>query len=227
MQYNQFCPIAKTAEILGEKWTILILRELLLGGRRFNELQRGLSFISPTLLSSRLDKLAGLGLILKKKISGQKGYEYFTTKSCRELLPIFMQMGEWGMRWTYSRLSDHEYDMELLVLYLERSIIVDQLPSGRTTVKFKFIDLNENAHWWIVIDDEKKELCVKDPGHDVDVYITTDVKTMVDVWMGSESYRGAEQKGKMSIVGESFFTRKVNAWLKDSEFKGLPAASEI
>jgi DNA-binding HxlR family transcriptional regulator len=227
MKYGQFCPVAKTAEILGEKWTILIIRELLMGATRFNQLQRGLNLISPTLLSSRLDKLEDLGLVIKKKSSSLKGYEYFTTKSCKELLPVIKMMGEWGMMWTFSSVTDDDYDMELLMLYLERSISTDDLPDGETTIKFKFVDLDKNAQWWIVVHDGKKDLCMKDPGKEVDVYITTDVPTMIDVWMGQASYRGAEKNGEMKIIGHKLLTKKVNSWLKDSLFKGLPMASNI
>src|SRR5210317_398916 len=99
MEYGQFCPIAKASEIIGEKWTVLIVRELLMGGTRFSELQRGLGLISPTLLSKRLDSLVEYGLVLKKKIPGQKGYEYLATESCKELLPVIRSLGDWGMRW--------------------------------------------------------------------------------------------------------------------------------
>lgn len=110
MQYGQFCPIAKATEIIGEKWTLLIIRELLMGGSRFNELQRGLSLISPTILSKRLESLSEQGLVLKKKISGQKGYEYFATESCQQLLPIIRALGDWGMCWTRSNLTEKDYD---------------------------------------------------------------------------------------------------------------------
>ncbi|MCB1803649.1 MAG: helix-turn-helix transcriptional regulator, partial [Candidatus Competibacteraceae bacterium] len=113
MEYGQFCPIAKATEIIGEKWTLLIIRELLMGGSRFNELQRGLALISPTILSRRLDSLSEHGLVLKKKIPGQRGFEYFPTESCQELLPIIRSLGDWGMRWARSNLTEKDYDVEL------------------------------------------------------------------------------------------------------------------
>ena len=119
MEYGQFCPIAKATEILGEKWTLLIVRELLMGGRRYSELQRGLGQISPTMLSKRLDSLERYGLVLKKKIPNQKGYEYLPTRSCSELLPIIKSLGDWGMRWAQSNLTEKDYDVELLMLYLQ------------------------------------------------------------------------------------------------------------
>ena len=99
MQYNQFCPIAKATEILGERWTILILRELLMGARRFNTLQRGLGDISPALLTKRLSTLEEQGMVIKRRISGQKGFEYYPTEACESLMPVLHSLGEWGLIW--------------------------------------------------------------------------------------------------------------------------------
>ena len=93
MQYGQFCPIAKANEILGEKWTILIVRELLMGASRFGELQRGLGLISPALLTSRLKALEEQGLIVKRKAAGQKGFEYHATQACKDLMPVLVATG--------------------------------------------------------------------------------------------------------------------------------------
>ena len=138
MEYGQFCPVAKATEIIGEKWTILIIRELLMGGSRFNELQRGLSLISPTLLSKRLESLSQHGLAVKKKIPGQKGYEYFPTESCKELLPVIRSLGDWGMHWARTNLSEKDYDVELLMIYLKRSIVPDKLIGNETVIHFHF-----------------------------------------------------------------------------------------
>jgi DNA-binding HxlR family transcriptional regulator len=113
VEYGQFCPVAKATEILGEKWTLLIIRELLMGGTRFNVLQRGLSLISPTILTKRLSSLEAQGLVVKKKIQGQRGYEYFPTASCKELLPIIRQIGDWGMRWARTNLTESDYDVDV------------------------------------------------------------------------------------------------------------------
>src|SRR6185369_14719691 len=97
MNYGRFSPIAKATEVLGERWTMLILRELLMGGRRFNELQRGLGDISPTLLASRLKTLEEQAIVARRRISGQRGHEYFPTTACEALLPVLMTVGEWGL----------------------------------------------------------------------------------------------------------------------------------
>ena len=138
MQYGQFCPIAKAMEVLGEKWTLLIIRELLAGTTRFNEFQRALSQISPTLLTKRLQCLEKEGLLVRKRVPGQKGHEYFPTESCRELMPIVEQVGTWGMRWSRDQMSEDDFDLQLLMLYLERSIQPDKLIGNETVIRFNF-----------------------------------------------------------------------------------------
>jgi DNA-binding HxlR family transcriptional regulator len=227
MDYGQFCPISKAVEILGDKWTLLIVRELLMGGRRYSELQRGLSQISPTILSKRLDSLSRNGLVLKKKIPNQKGYEYFPTKSCSELLPIIMSLGEWGMRWAKSNLTEKDYDVELLMLYLQRSVNPENLVGDETVIRFKFTDIKEYPDWWMVVEDNKVDLCTNDPGKDVDVYFTTTVKTMVDVWMGWSTYRKAIANDELKLVGPKALINNVSAWMEDSIYADAAPASSI
>ena len=227
MEYGQFCPIAKATEIIGEKWTLLIIRELLMGGSRFNELHRGLSLISPTILSKRLDSLTEHGLVLKKKIPGQKGHEYFPTDSCKELLPVIRSLGDWGMRWARSNLTEKDYDVELLMLYLKRSIVPEKLVGRETVVRFKFTDIEEYPDWWLVIKGEELDLCVSDPGKDVDIYFTSSVKTMADIWMGDNTYKKAMGDDSLKIVGNEILTRNITSWMNISFFADLPPASEI
>jgi len=227
VEYGQFCPISKATEIIGEKWTILILRELLMGATRFNELQRGLSLISPTLLSKRLDFLSAHGLVLKKKIPGQKGFEYFPTESCMELLPIIQSLGEWGLRWASSSLTQKDYDIELLMLYLQRSIQVDKLPGKETVIRFNFTDVKKFPEWWLVVGGDKVDACTKDPGKDIDVYLTTTIKTMVDIWMGETNYRKAQKEDRIKIVGNPHLTSNITNWMANSVYADLRPASEI
>ncbi len=227
MEYGQFCPIAKAAEIIGEKWSLLIIRELLMGGTRFNQLHRGLSQISPTMLSKRLDALCDYGLVVKKKIPGQRGHEYFPTASCEELLPIIVSLGNWGMRWARNNLTEKDYDVELLMLYLKRSLIPDQLIGRETVIRFKFTDIETYPDWWIVVEADNVDLCIHDPGKDINVYLTTTVKAMVDVWMGSSTYRQAIKFGLLTVVGEPFLTRDISKWMSNSSFKDIPPAEAI
>ena len=226
-EYAQFCPIAKSSELIGEKWTLLLIRELLMGGTRYSDFQRGLGSISPTLLSKRLKELEASGLIFKKKIQGQRGYEYFPTESCKELHDILISLGNWGMRWTRAHLTDKDYDVELLMLYLQRSILAENLPSAETIISFTFTDMSDKPHWWLVINEQKVDICDRDPGKDVDVYFNTSVKTMVAVWTSQTSYRKAINDGQMVVTGTPSLTKNIPLWMANSVFTDLPPAPQI
>ena len=227
MEYGQFCPIAKASEIIGEKWTILIIREILSGARRFSELQRGLGSISPTLLTRRLNDLEASGMIFRKTATGQRSHEYLPTASCEELLPILLAIGEWGMKWAASDLRAQDYDVELLLLYLERSIRLEKLPPAETIIRFSFTDMAKKANWWIIAKAPEIQTCDKDPGKDVDVYFTTTVRTMTDIWMGRNTYRRARKDNAISIIGNPYLVENVALWMENSPYSGLPAAENI
>ena len=227
MEYGQFCPIAKSSEVLGEKWTILIIRELLMGCTRFNELQRGLGLISPTLLTKRLVMLEERGLVYRRRISGQRGFEYHPTESYKELLPILLSLGEWGMRWARNNLSESDYDVSLLMLYLQRSIVPEKLPGRETVIRFQFSDLTDVPNWWIVVSDGLVDVCTSDPGQDVDIYFNTTVRTMTELWMGQISYRNAINAEDLVVSGPRALTRNIPDWMKNSIFADMPPAREI
>lgn len=227
MEYGQFCPIAKASEIIGEKWTILIVRELLMGSTRFNQLQRGLGLISPTILTKRLAMLDERGLVYRKRIPGQRGFEYHPTESCRELQPILLSLGDWGMRWARSNLTESDYDVQLLMLYLERSIVPEKLPGNETVIRFRFSDGGDAPDWWIVVTGGQSDICTADPGRDVDIYFNTSVKTMTDIWMGETTYRKAISAGQLEAIGPRALTGNISSWMNNSIFTNLPAASEI
>src|SRR4051812_45355293 len=138
IRYGQFCPVAKAAELLGERWTILILRELVLGTTSFNDFQRALSQISPTLLTKRLHELQECGLVVRKQMPDQRRTEYQATAAARELKPIIFGLGKWGMKWARGQMNDDELDVEGLMYGLHRQIAASQLPGGRTVIKFHF-----------------------------------------------------------------------------------------
>lgn len=227
LEYGQFCPIAKASEIIGEKWTILIIRELLMGGSRFNELQRGLSLISPTLLTRRLESLIEHGLVVKRRIPGQRGFQYLPTESCRELLPVIRSLADWGMCWARSNLREKDYDVELLMLYLKRSIVPERLYGNETVIHFHFTDTECHSNWWIIVQRDEIDLCVNDPGKDVDIWFTTSIKTMVNIWMGDATYRHAIRDGSLKLVGNSSLTHNVTDWMRNSEYADLPAPTKI
>lgn len=224
MKYGQFCPIAKATEILGEKWTFLIVRELLMGGRRFNEIQRGLGGISPALLTSRLKSLEQQGMLVRRRGSGERQYEYYPTEACQALLPVLKGLGDWGLVWARNNVLDVDLDVDLLMLYLERSIDPSRMIGKESVIQFKFDDLSEQKDWWLLVKDERVDLCIVDPGKDVNVYFNCTVRTMHDVWMGDRTYSDAMKSGDLIVEGEPALVRNIRAWLRPSVFEESPRA---
>lgn len=227
MGYQQFCPLSKAMEVIGDKWSLLIVREIMMGGNRFNVMQRGLSAISPTVLTKRLNELAEQGIVFKKRIPGQKGYEYFLTQSGQELWPVLDQLGAWGMRWARGGMPDTDLDIELLMLYLERSIEPTKLPGKETVIRFHFTDVEKYNNWWLLVNERGVDTCIQDPGKDVDIYLTTDLRTMIEAWMSDISYKTAINEGRMKLIGPPLLINNVSAWLRGASLADLRSAREI
>ena len=223
--YGQFCPVAKATEIVGERWTLLILRELLLGTCRFNDFQRALSRVSPTLLNKRLKSLDELGIIVKKKIPGQKGFEYRLTASGKELAPLIETLAVWGMRWARGQMTDAELDVEFLMWDLQRRLQTQHLPAGETILCFTFAELDQFSHWWLVVYDDEVDLCTRDPGKDVDLYISSSVRALAEVWRGDLGLRQALSAGRIKTHGLRALERSLSDWLGLCLYKDVQPAS--
>jgi len=224
--YGQFCPIAKACEALGERWTLLLIRELLCGSRRYNDFKRGLPLISPTVLSQRLNALQERGLVERKRSRDQRSWEYHLTLAGRELEPIVMGLGNWGARWVRSQMSRDDLSVELLMWDMRRTINTSALPQGRTVLRFEFTDLKKKyKNWWMIAEDGDIDLCVDDPGYDADVTFVCDLKTMTEIWVGDISLSKAKACGKLHISGLSRLTRSISKWLAFSAFAGIKNAA--
>jgi len=217
--YGQFCPVAKATELVGEKWTLLVLRELLLGTTRFNDFQRALSRMSPTLLSKRLRHLEERGIIIRKRPSGQRVYEYRLTRAGRELGPLIEVLAVWGMRWARGRLTDDELDVEFLMRELQRRIRTEHLPDGQTVICLMFDELTEHKTWWLLVDGDVIDLCTEDPGKDVDLYISSSVRTLVEVWAGDLDMRLALRNGSIRAHGLRHLMRTMPDWFGVSPYR--------
>jgi DNA-binding HxlR family transcriptional regulator len=227
IRYGQFCPIAKAAEILGERWTILIVRELLLGTTRFTDLQRALSQISPTLLTKRLNQLQEAGLVIRKPVPKQRRTEYYLTAAGRELLPVVTGLGKWGMKWARGQMSDDELDVELLMHDFSRRIDEKQLPAGGTVIQFVFPSLTTFANWWVVIETNgQRELCLKNPGKPVDIQLRSDLRTMTEIWAGDTEIRHARESGRLKVQGDAALIRTLPAWLRIGLFANIRPHAE-
>jgi DNA-binding HxlR family transcriptional regulator len=216
--YGQFCPVAKAMEIVGEKWTMLILRELLLGTTRFADLQRAISRISPTILSRRLKSLEERGLVMRKRGSGKENYEYRLTPCGKELHEILVPMAVWGMRWARSQLSDEELDVGFLMWDIRRNIKTEYLPSGQTVLCFSLRGVPDQSsakntsNWWYVIDEDDVDLCDEDHSKDVDLFVTSDLRTMVEIWEGDRDLRKAIADESVTVVGDQDLIRTMHEW---------------
>jgi len=211
--YGQFCPVAKATELVGERWTLLILRELILGTHRFNDFQRALSRISPSLLTKRLNGLEQAGVVVKKAQHGRRGYEYHLTPAGKQLSPIIEHLAVWGMRWARGQLTDNELDVEFLMWDIQRRLQVEALPGGETVLCFTFGELKKYKSWWLVVRDNDVDLCTENPGKDVDLYVNTTVRTLVEVWEGTLDIRSAMRKKLMTAVGDRQLAKTMPDWL--------------
>ena len=220
-KYGQFCPVAKSAEVLGNPWSLLIVRELLLGSTRFTALQKGMPRISPTVLNTRLKELEEHGVIVKRPVSGQRGHEYRLTPAGRELAPVIESLVVWGMRWARDALEDYEMDVSFLMFDVQRNIILDQLPDGETVICFQFPDLKDFKTWWIVCDGGSVDLCYQDPGKDISVYVTSESCDLIGVWMGDIPASEAMDSGRLTVLGDATLCRSFRRWFP------LSAAAEV
>src|SRR5688500_17418139 len=168
IDYGQFCTVARGAEVLGELWTPLVVRELLCGSKRFNDIHRGVPRMSATLLTQRLRKLEELGVIERRRHPG--GWEYHLTPAGEELRPVIVGLGHWGARWIGSRLKPTQLDAGFLMWDIRRFAQMDKFPAGRTVVHFTFPDAPKGERqWWLVVENKTADLCRDDPGHEVNV----------------------------------------------------------
>ncbi len=211
--YEEFCPISKTASILGERWTVQIIREMHFGVTRFSKFMRFMPRISPSLLNSRLQSLEKNGVIHRRKIREQRGYEYLLTPAGKAMLPIILEMGKWGVRFVYDSLSDKELNAERLIRDISMTIETSGLPSGDTVVRWKFTDLNESPYWYIKIHDGKAEVCDGAPEIEVDVYFTCALMIFTEIWMGSRNLQAAIDDHDLEVIGDTVYTRNLSKWL--------------
>jgi DNA-binding HxlR family transcriptional regulator len=213
-QYGQFCPIAKSAEIIGDPWSILIVREMLLGSSRFNVLQRGLPRISPTVLNTRLKELEERGVIIKRRLNGQRGHAYHLTAAGRELSAVVEALAIWGMRWARDEMGPDDRDVSFLMFDIQRRINKSALPDVETVLCFQFTDIKKKnfRYWWLIFKGDEVDLCYEDPGKDVDCYVTSSSRDMIDIWMGDIPLSESLQNGRIQLTGERHLCRTFSRW---------------
>ena len=219
--YNQFCPVAMAAEVLCSRWTVVLLRELLAGSTRFNDLRRGLPRMSPALLSQRLKELEETGIVERRPVPGEPGIlEYALTNAGRELQPLVEAFGKWGQRWIPSKLSLEQLDTQLLMWDMRRGLRFDPPPTRRLVIQFQYPDAPKRERsWWLIVDPGRPvDLCNVDPGHDVDLYVTSPLRTMTAIWMGIEKVGDARANDSLMLTGDRELIDTMERWLGLSPF---------
>jgi DNA-binding HxlR family transcriptional regulator/putative sterol carrier protein len=199
--YGQYCPISRALDVLGERWSLLILRDMLVGTTRFNDLCRGLPRLSRSLLAKRLRQFERAGIVERL------GNEYVLTDAGRGLEPIVFGLGEWGARWTFGDPSPEELDPDLLVWWMHQRLDTSPLPGKRHVLHVRFTD--DPSRYWIVIERGVPSVCLTEPGFDVDVTVTADLATLYEVWLGRLPVRDAVKQGRLEFEGPTALTRRM------------------
>jgi DNA-binding HxlR family transcriptional regulator len=217
-RYGSFCPIAKASEVLSERWTFLIVRELMLGASHFNDIHRGVPRMSTALLVKRLRSLQECGIVEATPVEGGRGFEYHLTPAGEDLRPIIELAGHWGQRWVRSKLPPEELDAGELMWYIRRHFRKDRLPPRRLVMQVDFTDVRRMKRWWVLLDAGEADLCLDDPGFDVDIFLTTDLLSLTRVYIGDLSFARAVSKGSIELDGPRDLLRGMPAWFARSRF---------
>jgi DNA-binding HxlR family transcriptional regulator len=224
IDYGQFCTVARGAEVLGELWTPLVVRELLCGSRRFNEIRRGVPRMSATLLTQRLRKLEEIGVVERRR--GASGREYHLTQAGEELRPIVVGIGHWGARWIGSRLKRQQLDAGFLMWDIRRFVQLDKFPKERVVIHFRFRDAPRGEKlWWLVVENRTTDLCRDDPGHEVSVVVDSTVRALTEVWTGDTDPEKEIRAGDLSVLGAGRNGQTLWRWLGRSLFAPTRAAA--
>lgn len=220
--YGQYCPVAQAAEVLGEKWTILIIRELCLGPQSFNSLRRGLPLISPTLLSNRLKSLSRKDIVTR--VADQQHIAYGLTEAGEALRDIIMQLGHWGQRWVPSDFSEKDLDASLLMWDMHRAMPLDSFPPARSVIQFEFMGSPaEKRFYWLVVENKKVDVCIKNPGYDIDLFVVTQLQAFTAFWMGGATLGQLRKNKQLSTQGDQHLERSMHTWLCGNAFANPPA----
>jgi DNA-binding HxlR family transcriptional regulator len=222
--YGQFCPVAKAAEIFAERWTPLILRELLMGSHRFGDLERGLPKISRSLLSQRLRTLEAVGLVERRADPGGRRPEYHLTQAGEDLYDVVIRLGEWSQRWFNPLLDLDDLDPQLLMWDIRRRLHLERVPTRQVVVQFDFRGARTGSYW-LVLEPGAPSVCWDPPGFEVDLVVTADTLALHRVWLGHQTLANALAGGEVALDGPPELTRAFPGWLALSSLAGVrPAA---
>jgi DNA-binding HxlR family transcriptional regulator len=217
--YGQFCPVAQAAEVLTERWTLLVVRELLMGSTRFNDIQRGVPRMSSSLLSKRLRELERGGLLTREPLEGERGHSYRLTPAGEALGPLVVSLGTWSRDWLKREISDEEADPSLLMWDMRRRLRLDRLPQDPMVTFFRYRDAEDGKRaWWLVAQESGADVCFSDPGFSVDLQVDAEARAMAEVWLGRLELGAAMQSRRVRVSGPEHLVRSFPDWLGLSSF---------
>lgn len=219
--FRQFCPVALASEVLAERWTLLIVRELLCGSSRFNEIHRGVPKISASLLKQRLETLEHAEIVEHRASGRGRGQEYVLTPAGRELEAVVAAIGVWGQRWA-REIRPEDLDPGWLVWNVHRRLNLAEMPPGRTIIEFEFTDMpSRQRRFWLLRSDGDVEVCLKPPGLASDVRVSTTVRVFAEVWRGVRPLAEEIRAGRLRIDGAPALRRSFPSWLLLSAYASV------
>ncbi len=225
-EYGQFCPVALSSEVLAERWTLLVVRELLAGAHRFNEIRRGVPRLSPTLLKERLRTLERAGIVERIDSGNTRGRDYRLTPAGEELRAVVAAIGQWGQRWARD-IRPADLDPGWLVWAMHRRLNTEAMPAGRTVIEIEFSDSPRQRRFWLVQSRGRVDVCLKDPGFEPTVRVVTRVRTMAEVWRGIRPIREEIRSGRLQVRGAPVACRAFPGWLLLSVYASTKRARPI
>lgn len=223
-EYEQYCPVSLASEVLADRWTPLIVREMVLGSTRFNDIERGLPGISRSVLAQRLGHLGRKGVVQLRPARSGHGHEYHLTPAGESLESVIMALGEWAVRWMFAEPEPAEVDPISLTWWMHRRVDADRVPDRRVVIEFDYRGANP-AVVWIVLDRGNPSVCVKHPGFDSDIVVTTDAVSLMRVFAGIDELSNARRSGTVVIDGTPSLTRSFGTWFLWSPF--APTVREV
>ena len=220
--YGQYCPLALAAELLCERWTLLVISRVIDGCTRFNEIHRGVPKISATLLSQRLSQLEEAGLITRTPLESGRGHNYALTDAGRELDPIIMSLAAWGQKWSRD-METEDLDPAFLAWSMHSRINVDAMPERKTVLGFEFTGTHKGfSRFWLVVEDGAVDMCLKHPGTDADVTVKADIRRFVEAWRGIRDLRAEIAAGNIRLEGDTSARVALPDWLLLSALSSFP-----
>ena len=223
--YGQFCPVAKASEIFAERWTPLIIRELLMGSRRFSELEIAMCRIPRSLLTQRLRSLEDAGVLVRKTVGAGKRTEYHLTEAGADLFDVVKRLGDWGQRWVNHKIGLADPDPALLVWDMHRRVNIESLPKERVVVQIDFHGAAKGSYW-LVLERPEPSVCWSDPGFEIDLFVSADTIAIHKVWMGMASFSECVAEGLIELDGLAAHVAAFPGWFKLSIFSEVKPAVE-